>query len=116
MDTAAIGLAQKEDREGGIHEQDVFDGVVFFLAAITFRLCSRVLGADDAPFRPVMGKRGAAGAAAGTAATGAGSSAPGGAPTGPGGSGHPRPPGRAGPGAVGGAPGARGGARDTRPR
>src|SRR5215813_2097164 len=77
MDTAAIGLAQKEDREGGIHEQDVFDGVVFFLAAITFRLCSRVLGADDAPFRPVMGKRGAAGAAAGTAATGAGSSASG---------------------------------------
>jgi hypothetical protein len=30
--------------------------VVFFLAAITVGLFSRVLGADDAPFRPVMGK------------------------------------------------------------
>jgi hypothetical protein len=71
MDTAAVRLAQKEDREGGIDEQDVFDGVVFFLAAITLRLFNRVLGADDAPFRPVMGKRGDAGATA----TGAGSSA-----------------------------------------
>ena len=71
MNTAAVGVAQKEDREGGIDEQDVFDGVVSFLAAITCRLCSRVLGADNAPFRPVMGKRGDAGAAA----TGAGSSA-----------------------------------------
>jgi hypothetical protein len=56
MGTAAIGIAQKEDREEGIHEQDIFDGVVFFLAAITLLLFTRVLGADDAPFRPVMGK------------------------------------------------------------
>ena len=63
---------EKEDREEGIHEQDVFDGVVLFLAAITFGLFRRVLGADDAPFRPVMGKRGEAGAAAGTRATRAG--------------------------------------------
>src|SRR5262252_418623 len=56
MHTAAIGIAQKEDREEGIHEQDIFDGVVFLLAAITRFLFGRVLGADDAPFRPVMGK------------------------------------------------------------
>ena len=51
--------------------------VVLFLPAITVRLFSRVLGADDAPFRPVMGKRGEAGAAAGTVAKGAGTSASG---------------------------------------
>ena len=56
MDTAAIGVAQKEDREQGIDEQDIFDGVVFFLPAITLFLFSRVLGADDPPFGPVMGK------------------------------------------------------------
>ena len=59
MDTAAVGVAQKEDRQWGIDEQDIFDRVVFFLAAITVFLFSRVLGADDPPFRPVMGKRGA---------------------------------------------------------
>jgi hypothetical protein len=74
MDTAAIGITEKEDDEQGIDEQDIFDGVVFFLAAITLFLFSRVLGADDASFRPVMGKRGEAGTAAGMGATGAGSS------------------------------------------
>src|SRR5712691_4443640 len=74
MDAASTGVTEKEDREQGIHQQDIFDRVVFFLAAITLGLFSRVLGADDAPFRPVMGKRGEAGAAAGTATTGAGSS------------------------------------------
>ena len=74
MDTAAIGVTEKEDGEQGIHEQDIFDGVVFFLAAITLFLFSRVLGADDTPFGPVMGKRGDAGAAAGPVATGVGSS------------------------------------------
>ena len=58
MDAAAVGVAQKEDDEQGIDEQDIFDRVVFFLAAITLLLFSRVLGADDASFRPVMGKRG----------------------------------------------------------
>src|SRR5207244_9837364 len=62
MDTAAIGIAQKEDQEEGIDEQDIFDCVVLFLAAITCRLCRRVLGADDAPLGAVMGKRGDAGA------------------------------------------------------
>ena len=74
MDTAAVGVTEKEDEEQGIDQQDIFYRVVFFLAAITCGLFSRVLGADDAPFRPVMGKRGDAGVAAGAAATGAGSS------------------------------------------
>src|SRR5262245_51276440 len=56
MGTAAVGVAQKEDDEQGIDQQDIFDGVVLFLPAITLRLFSRVLGADDAPFGPVMGK------------------------------------------------------------
>src|SRR5262249_11203918 len=42
---------------------DIFDRVVSFLATITCLLFSSILGADDAPFRPVMGKRGAAGVA-----------------------------------------------------
>src|SRR3989442_1990619 len=74
MDTAAAGVAQKEDDEERIDEQDIFDGVVLFLAAITCGLLRRVLGADDAPFGPVMGKRGEAGAAAGMGATGVDSS------------------------------------------
>jgi hypothetical protein len=77
MDTAAIGITEKEDEEESIDEQDIFDGVVSFLATITFFLFSRVVGADDAPFRPVMGKRGEAGAAAGMGARGVGSSSSG---------------------------------------
>src|SRR5258708_31094569 len=42
---------------------------VLFLAAITLRLFSRVLGADDTPFRSVMGTRGEAGATTGGAVT-----------------------------------------------
>ena len=76
MDAAAIGVAQKEDKEQGVDQQDIFDRMVFFLAAITVGLFSRVLGADNASFRPVMGKRGDAGATAGTT-TGGGSSASG---------------------------------------
>src|SRR5713226_4066841 len=77
MDTAAIGVAQKEDREEGIDQQDVFDRVVFFLAALTLLLFSRVLGADDTPFGPVMGKRGDTDVAAGPAPTGADASSSG---------------------------------------
>ena len=72
-----MGVAQKEDDEERIDEQDIFDGVVLFLATITRGLFSRVLGADDAPLGAVMGKRGAAGAAVGTATTGADSSSSG---------------------------------------
>jgi hypothetical protein len=65
MDTAAIGVAQKEDQEESIDEQDIFDRVVLFLAAITFRLCRRLLGADDASLGAIMGKRGDAGISTG---------------------------------------------------
>src|SRR2546425_4064052 len=75
MHTAAIGVTEKEDDEQGIDEQDILDRVVSFLAAIIRGLFRRVLGADDTPLGPVMGKRGEAGAAAGTATPGAGSSA-----------------------------------------
>jgi len=77
MGTATIGVAQKEDQEERIDEQDIFDGTVSFLATITCFLFSRVLGADDAPFGPVMGKRGESGVAAGAPPTGAGASSSG---------------------------------------
>src|SRR5262245_5170124 len=77
MHTATVGVTEKEDREEGIHEQDVFDGVVLFLAAITRRLFRRVLGADDASFGAVMGKRGASGAATGATPSGAAASSSG---------------------------------------
>jgi len=56
MHTAAMGRTQKQDDERGIDQQNIFHRVVFFLAAITPRLFSRVLGADDASFGAVMGK------------------------------------------------------------
>jgi hypothetical protein len=74
MEAASGGVAEEEDDEQGIDQQDIFDRMVLFLAAITVRLCRRGLGADDAPFRPVMGKRGEADAAAGPATPGAGPS------------------------------------------
>ena len=75
MGAAAIGVTEKEDEEQGIDEQDIFYRVVLFLATITFRLCRRVLGADDLWLGAIMGKRGDSGVAAGTVAPGAGSSA-----------------------------------------
>src|SRR6266567_8232146 len=77
MDTATLGVAQKKDEEQGIDQEHIFYRVVPFLAAITRGLFNRVLGADDAPFRPVMGKRGEAGTTAGPTARAAGSSASG---------------------------------------
>src|SRR4029453_8796038 len=69
MAAASEGVAEEEDDEKGIDQQDIFYRMVFFLAAITRGLFSRVLGADNTSFRPVMGKRGEFGVA-----TGAGSS------------------------------------------
>jgi hypothetical protein len=66
-----IGVTQKENRQRRVDQQHVFHRVAFFLAAITARLLSRILGAPDAPFRPVVPKRGAVGASAGAAAGGA---------------------------------------------
>jgi hypothetical protein len=56
MSTAAVGVAQEEDDEPGIDEQDLCDRVISFLAAITRFLCNRVLGADDPPLGAIMGK------------------------------------------------------------
>ena len=75
MDATAIGVAEEKDDEQRIDQQDIFDGVVFFLAALTLGLGRRVLGADNAPFGAIMGKRGDTGAAAGAAATGVAASA-----------------------------------------
>jgi hypothetical protein len=74
MGAAAVGVTEEEDEEQRIHEQDVFYRVVFFLAALTRGLLSRVWRADDPPFGPIMGKMGETGAAAGTVGTGGGSS------------------------------------------
>ena len=34
MGTAAVGVAQKEDEKQSVHQQDIFPGVIFFLAAL----------------------------------------------------------------------------------
>ena len=77
MDAASVRRTQQEDREESIDQQDIFHRVIFFLAAITFRLCRRVLRADETPFRLVMGTRGDAGMPAGAAVRGAGASSSG---------------------------------------
>ena len=58
MDPAAVGVAQKENDEERMDAQDIVDGVVSFLAALTRLLVSSLVGADDAPLPPVMGTRG----------------------------------------------------------
>src|SRR3954453_5044888 len=58
MDAAANGVAEEQDDQRGIDQQDVLYRMVLFLATVTVRLFSRVLGADNASFRPVMSKRG----------------------------------------------------------
>ena len=63
--TAGVRLTQKENRERHVDEQHVFHRMVFFLAAITARLLSRILGALDASFGPIVPKRGEASAGAG---------------------------------------------------
>jgi energy-coupling factor transporter ATP-binding protein EcfA2 len=54
--------ARPEDHERRVDQQHVFHGMALFLAAITARLLSRILGALDAPLGPVVAKRGEAGA------------------------------------------------------
>jgi hypothetical protein len=70
MGAPGIGLTEKDHRQCGVDQQHVFHRMAFFLAAITARLLSRILGAHDAPFRPIVPKRGksGAGAAAGESA------------------------------------------------
>jgi hypothetical protein len=68
MGAPGIGRAQKEDRERGIDQQHVLHRVACFLAAITARLLSRILGTPEAPFGPVMPTRGEVDAGAGPVA------------------------------------------------
>src|SRR5919107_260521 len=58
MDATTNGIAEEQDDQHGIDQQDVLYRMVLFLATVTVRLFSRVLGADNTPFCPVMGKRG----------------------------------------------------------
>ena len=77
MGAAAIGVAEEEDDEQGIDEQDIFYCVIFFLAAITHGLFSRVVGADNASFGAIMGKRVDAGAVVDAVARGGGAASSG---------------------------------------
>jgi len=60
MDTARMRLAQEEDAQGLIDQQEVFQPVPCFLAAITRFLFSRIVGARNGSFGPVVTTRGAA--------------------------------------------------------
>jgi hypothetical protein len=62
MGTAGVGVTQKEDDERRVDQQHVFHGMALFLAAITAPLLSRILGALDAPFGPIVAERGEGGA------------------------------------------------------
>jgi len=77
MGAAAIGVTEEKDEEQGMDEQDMFDRMVLVRATLTLRRFRRVLGADDAPFGPVMGQRGEAGVAVGAPPTAVGSSSSG---------------------------------------
>ena len=56
MHVAPIRVTEKENHEWRIDQQNIFDRVILLLAALTVCLFNRVLGADDAPRRAVMGK------------------------------------------------------------
>ena len=58
MDGADHGWTEIQDMQMAIDQQDVFDGVTFFLAAIMAFLFISVLGTGDAPFSPIVAKRG----------------------------------------------------------
>src|SRR5208282_5182063 len=70
VDVPPNGFAEEKDDQRRVDQKDIFYRVILFLATVTFRLFSSVLGADDAPFRPVMGKRGEIGPATGAAGGG----------------------------------------------
>jgi hypothetical protein len=72
---AGVRVAPQEDHQRRVDQQDVLHRVVCFLAAIMTRLLSRVLGAPDAPFGPIVPTRGEAGAAAGGMDVGGGTAA-----------------------------------------
>jgi hypothetical protein len=68
MSAPGIRLTQTEDRERGSDPQHVLHRVACCLATRTARLRSRMLGALEAPFGPIVPNRGEGGAGAGTAA------------------------------------------------
>jgi hypothetical protein len=68
MGAARVGVAQEEDRERRVDSHHIFHRMALFLATITARLLKRILGALDAPFGPLVSKRGEAGAGAGGSA------------------------------------------------
>ena len=79
VDASRLGLTQKEDAQRRVDQQEVFEHVPLFLAAIARFLFSRVLGAWDGSLGAVMTKRGAtAGVVAGTSANAADANARGG--------------------------------------
>ena len=75
MHTARMSFTQEQDTQGSIDQQDVFEHMPLFLAAVTRFLFSRVVGARDGSLGAIMTKRGAMGGVAGrTASAGDGSS------------------------------------------
>jgi hypothetical protein len=72
VDAPRMGLTQEHDAQRGVDQQQVFQHMPLFLAAITRLLFSRVCGARDGSLGAIMTKRGAAsGGAAWTASDGA---------------------------------------------
>ena len=66
VDAPRMGLTQKQDAQRGVDQQEVFQPMPLFLAAIARFLFSWIVGARDGALGAVMTKRGAAlGAAAG---------------------------------------------------
>jgi hypothetical protein len=74
---ASVSVTEKEDRERRVDQPHVFQRVTRFLAAIIALLLSRILGALEAPFGPLVATRGegaaGVGATAGRLAGGTGS-------------------------------------------
>ena len=64
MDTSLMGLTQEQNAQRRVDQQDVFQHVPLFLAAIASFRFSRVCGARDGSLGAVMTKRGAAGGVA----------------------------------------------------
>ena len=58
MGVPGISLTEIDHCQRGVDQQHVFHRMASLLAAITARLLSRILGTYDAPFRPIVPKRG----------------------------------------------------------
>src|SRR5262245_49275033 len=59
--TTSAGPTQEGDHEHGVDQQHIFYRVARFVAALTARLRSQILGTPDAPFGATMPKSGEAG-------------------------------------------------------